>query len=129
AKRLHRIRRTAAALGGLVVLLLATVAWALVERSNADREADRARAQALVAQSLNQLAIDPERSVALASQAWQVSHTPEAENALRRALSASLVRGRLNIGTTSQATVAGRGRAIVSEGPTGLTVWRGVHAR
>ncbi len=128
ARELRTLKRTAAGLGLLVALLAGLIVWALLERAAAGRQADRAEAQALVARSVNQLSVDPERSVALARDAWQLSETPEAEDALRRALTASLVRGRLDVGTTWRGTISQDGDVVVSEGPKGALVWRGLRA-
>jgi WD40 repeat protein len=128
AREMRALRRTAAGLGLLAVVLAGLIVWALLENAAAEREADRAQAQALVARSVNQLSIDPERSVALAREAWQVSNTPEAEDALRRALAASLVRDRLDLGTTWYGTFSQNGDVLVSEGPKGTLVWRGLQA-
>ena len=126
AREMRALKRTAAGLGLLAVVLAGLIVWALLERAAAGRQADRAEAQALVARSVNQLSVDPERSVALAREAWQLSDTPEAEDALRRALTASLVRGHLDIGTTWRGTISQNGEVVVSEGPEGTLVWRGL---
>jgi WD40 repeat protein len=128
AREMRALKRTAAGLGLLAVLLGGLIVWALLENAAAERQADRARAQALVARSVNQLSIDPERSVALAREAWQLSNTPEAEDALRRALTASLVRDRLDVGTTWGGSISRNGEVVVSEGPEGTQVWRGLQA-
>ena len=127
AREMRALRRTIAGLGLVAALLTGLIVWALLERGAAGRQADRAEAQALVAQSVNQLSVDPERSVALARQAWQRSNTPEAEDALRRALTASLVRQRRDIGTTWRGVVSND--VAVNEGPDGVHVWRGFDAR
>jgi WD40 repeat protein len=129
AREMRALKRTAAGLGILAGLLAGLIVWALLERAAAGRQADRAEAQALVARSVNQLSVDPERSVALAREAWQLGSTPEAEDALRRALTASLVRGRLDVGTTWRGTISQNGDVVVGEGPKGALVWRGLRAR
>jgi WD40 repeat protein len=128
AREMRALKRTAAGLGALAVLLAGLIVWALLERAAAGRQADRAEAQALVARSVNQLSVDPERSVALAREAWQLSNTREAEDALRRALTASLVRDRVDFGTTWRGTISQNGDVVVSEGPRGVRVWRGLQA-
>lgn len=128
AREMRALRRTVAGLGLVAVLLAGLIVWALLERASAGRQADRAQAQALVARSVNQLSADPEHSIALARDAWNLSETPEAEDALRRSLVASLVRDRLDVGTTWRGAVSQNGDVVVSEGPDGARVWRGLQA-
>ena len=86
-------------MGVAVVLLVLVVAfggfalWALHERGVAARErraaidqAAIARSQALAANSLSELEIDPERSLLLAVAAADARRTPQAEDALRQAV-------------------------------------------
>jgi WD40 repeat protein len=104
ARRLARIG--VSALGVLVVIsvVLGVLALAsrnqavvsrnqaLVSRNQAVSAGKTARAQALAAESLNELSADPEVSVLLARQAVQVSPIPQAVAALRQAIDASAVR-------------------------------------
>jgi WD40 repeat protein len=129
ARELRTLRRTVAGLGVVAAVLAGLIVWALLERAAAGRQADRAKAQALVAQSTDQLSVDPERSVALAGQAWTLGATPEAADALRRALTASLVRARLDVGTTWSGALSRDGDVIVTDGPHGTTAWAGLAAR
>jgi WD40 repeat protein len=127
ARELRALRRTAAGLGLVAVLLAGLIVWALLERAAAGRQTDRAEAQKLVAESVNELSIDPERSVRLARDAWQLSEeTPQAEHALRRALAASAVRRRLDVGPTTIGALSPNGDVAVSAGPGGTQVWRGL---
>ena len=126
AREMRALRRIVAGLGLVALLLAGLIVWALLERASAGRQADRAQAQALVARSVNQLSVDPEHSIDLARDAWNLSETPEAEDALRRALVASLVRDRLDVGTTWRGAVSQNGEVVVSEGPDGANVWRGL---
>ena len=128
AREMRALKRTVAGLGLVAALLAGLIVWALLERAAAGRQTDRAQAQALVARAVNQLSVDPERSVALARDAWQLSNIPDAEDALRRALTASVVRHRLDVGTIWRGALSQDGNIIVSEGPGGVLVWRGLRA-
>ncbi|HEY6891659.1 MAG TPA: WD40 repeat domain-containing protein [Solirubrobacter sp.] len=129
ARELRTLRRIVTGLAVVAALLAGLIVWALLERASAGRQADRARAQALVAESANRLSADPEQSLGLARRAWLSSNTPEAENALRSALGASLVRRRLAIGPTWRGALSQDGAVVVNEGPGGVQVWRGLQSR
>jgi WD40 repeat protein len=82
-------RRLALIVAGLLVLVLAFAAfagWALHERGVAADRADTAESQSLAAQSIRAASLDPKRSLLLAAQAEAKSSTPQADEALRRAL-------------------------------------------
>ena len=104
AQRAILVRRAVAALCVLVIVLAAAVAWALIERDAAEQARERARSQELAASAVAQLPLDPERSVLLAQEAWKTAHTGKADDALRRSLSASLVRDRFSVGMPRSAT-------------------------
>ena len=77
----------------LLVLVFAGLAvWALQQQREARRQAEVARSQALAATAVSQLDADPELGLLLASEAAAAKGTQEAENALRRALTASRLR-------------------------------------
>jgi len=82
----RRLVLIAAGLLCLVVAFAAFAAWALHERSIATRRANVAKSQALAARSLRVQALAPRQSLALAARAEATSATPQAEEALRRAL-------------------------------------------
>jgi WD40 repeat protein len=63
-------------------------AVALAERDRADEEADLALSRELAAAALNNLEVDPDRSVLLALEALSIAHTQEAENALHQTVPA-----------------------------------------
>jgi WD40 repeat protein len=90
ARRQRALRRRLALIAaGLLVLALsfaAFAAWALHERGVAADRADVAESQALAARSIRAQSLDPRQSLALASEAAAKSPTPQAEEALRRAL-------------------------------------------
>lgn len=70
----------------LVLVLAVFTGWALREQSVAQRRADVAESQALAARSLRAQSLDPRQSLVLAARAEATSATPQAEEALRRAL-------------------------------------------
>ncbi len=82
----RRLVLIAAGLLCLVVAFAAFAAWALHERSIATQRANVAKSQALAARSLRVQALAPRQSLALAARAEATSATPQAEEALRRAL-------------------------------------------
>jgi WD40 repeat protein len=107
AERRHR-RLAVVALVALLALaaMTAVAIYALSQRRDARRSADRAQARELVARSSGLVARsaallgrDPLQSIALAAQAARLDPTPEAEDALRDALAASRVRTILRAGS------------------------------
>ena len=98
-QRAKLMRGAATALSLLVVVLVAAVVWALVERQNAEDERKQARSQELAEKSIAQLPVDPERSIVLAREAWSTAHTRGADEALRRSLGASSVLDRFEVRT------------------------------
>jgi WD40 repeat protein len=90
ARRQRAVRRRLALIAaGLLVLVVAFAAfagWALHERGVAATRADVAESQALAARSIRAQSLDPRQSLVLAAQAEDKSKTPQAEEALRRAL-------------------------------------------
>ncbi len=128
ARELRALRRIIAGLAVVATFLAALIVWALLERAAAARQADRAGAQAMLAESTEELSADPERSVKLARAAWQLSPSTGADKALRSALTASRVRGRLDVGTTWSGALSQNGEVAVTEGPTGVRAWRGLRS-
>lgn len=90
-RRSRVVRRVALGLGALTIGLVAAVAVAV-------NNSDVASSRGLAASAMAQLPIDPESSVLLAIEALQERRTGEAEQALRRALTASRVRATLGTG-------------------------------
>jgi WD40 repeat protein len=97
AERRHR-RLAIVAVAALLALaaMTAVAIYALSQRRDARRSAQRAQARELVARSSGLVARsaallgqDPVQSIGLAAQAARLDPTPEAENALRDALAAS----------------------------------------
>jgi WD40 repeat protein len=88
--------------------------------------AARARSVQLAYAALAQLDVDPERSVLVAIDASNAAHTPESEDALRRALAASHVRLRLQSpgGAIQSAEFSPNGDYIVTTSTDGpARVW------
>ncbi|CAG0932533.1 partial putative serine/threonine-protein kinase PkwA, partial [Planctomycetaceae bacterium] len=65
---------------------------ALIQRDEAQRQQQLSRSRELAAIALNQLSTEPERSILIALEAISVTHTFEAEDALRQALQTSRLR-------------------------------------
>ena len=82
----------AAALAGLI-LIGAIAVFALVERGNSRSQARRAHAEALAAEALTELGIDPSSSLRHAYEAAQLRPEAREESVLRTALSADRLRG------------------------------------
>jgi WD40 repeat protein len=105
ASRTASTRRQRLLVGASLIAVLVAAglaAFALVSRSqavNARDEAVAARAdaqsRALAAESLNQLVVDPERAILLATAAVRMEPTHDAVYALQRAIDLSPIRGRL----------------------------------
>ena len=91
----QRVRRTIAGLVGALVVISVLALLAFVQGQIASQKQKIATSRELAAAALNNLNVDPERSLLLAMEAVQVSHTFEAEDALRQALLASRVRATL----------------------------------
>ena len=112
------VRLTAIALTALSVALAVAVAIAMHERT-------LARANGLASAAIAQLTDDPELSVLLARDAWRTSHTPAAEQALRRAVSASLVRARMaHVGPVQGLATSSDGHVVVTWGTDQIRAWR-----
>ena len=99
ARRRHR-RLGFLAFGALVGLAAAAAlaAFAFSQRSEAREQARVAKGGQLVASALAELETDPELAVALALEGARLDRTPRAEDALRRALDASRLRGVIDVG-------------------------------
>ena len=95
ASRSATTRRQRGAIGAVaaaLVVSLALSAFALVQRGEAREQAAQSRSRELAASAMGQLDIDPERSLALATEAMASARTAEAVDALRRSLETSRVR-------------------------------------
>ena len=85
-------RRWRYILSALVVVLAVATVGALGLASAARQQANLATSRELAASALDNLPVDPERSILLSLQALSTMHTLEAENALHRALQNSRLR-------------------------------------
>ncbi len=79
-------------LRALVVVLLLVTLGSLVLAWTAQRQADLSTSRELAIAAINNLEVDPERSILLSLQALRIADTREAEDAMHRALPASRVR-------------------------------------
>jgi WD40 repeat protein len=116
AARIRNRRLALAALAALLALAIvsAVAVYALVQRSDARANARQARAGELEARAESNLALDPLRSLDLASRAVEMAEESSAADVLRRALVESHVRLDLT---------AGRGRVnAASHSPDGARV-------
>jgi WD40 repeat protein len=104
-----------------LVILTGLAAWALSERSSARAQTRMADAQRLDATALQQLAIDPNRSVRLALAAARLDSGAAAENVLRQALVADRLLVSLHArGKIGDVAVAPDGRLIAAALPHGV---------
>src|SRR5262249_60869909 len=92
-------RRTRLILAGLAVALAgisAVAALAIVRGNEAANQRDLARSRQIAASADSQLSVDPELGVLLGEQAYSISPTRQAEEALRQATFDSRVRAALH---------------------------------
>ena len=122
-RHLRRARRIAFGLALVTLSLIALGATALWQRSEAVEHRDAAQSEALVAESYRELPFSPERSMALAVQAWRKADSDAAAAALRRAIGASHLRDTLPLAPLTFARLA-PGGVVAGIGPQGLSVWR-----
>ncbi len=87
----QRLRKRAIFLAGALLVAAVLAVAAFVFGQQARQEARLATSRELAAAALNDLVVDPERSILLAMQGLSTAHTLEAENALHKAISASRV--------------------------------------
>jgi WD40 repeat protein len=87
----RRQRITIAAVLGALAIAVGLAIIALLQRSEALRQAEVAQSRELASAAIAQLEADPELSVLLAERAASITPTSEAERALRRALALSHV--------------------------------------
>jgi WD40 repeat protein len=116
AQQINRIFRVSAI---ALALLTAALAVAVVL---AWRQQRIAESQGVAASAMAQLDTDPELSLLLAREAWKLHGTPAADEALRVALGASLVRVRIASGDR-RAVASPRGDAIATWGDEEVRLW------
>lgn len=135
AARQRQHRLVAVAVAALVALAVVAglAVWALSERGSARSQARHARAREFQARALQQLSMDPRRSVALALAAARLEPGLDSESVLRQALIDDRLRhvlhasGPVDAVATSPsgnllASVAGGGRVVVADARTGRVV-------
>jgi WD40 repeat protein len=91
-RRQRRLATVAAMAIGALAIVAGLAVWAFSERGSARSQARQAHAQALDATALQQLTIDPNRSVRLALAAVRLKPGRVGENVLRQALIADRLR-------------------------------------
>lgn len=97
ARTAQRFRWLAAVLAVLLLAAVALANFALQQRQQARNTALLSRSRELAAAAVNNLTVDPERSVLLALEAVRLSDTYEAINALHSAVQSSRVRRTLQV--------------------------------
>jgi hypothetical protein len=90
--------------GSLLALAVMTAIaiYAFDQRGEAQQQGRDAQARALLAESLNQLDVDPELSLLLGLRAAEIERTRQVEDVLRRALEASRVREVRDVSDTAK---------------------------
>jgi len=128
-RRSHRVLRWLAIVMGLAAIIATGLSiFAFGQRKNAEAQAQIASVRELSAAAVNNLDIDPERSVLLALQAVDKTYSvdgtvlPEAEDALHRSLQA--VRVLYTLSPASGGVFSPDGNRIATGDPDGLiTIW------
>lgn len=129
ALRLRNRNRVISMIGAIAMVLavLAGIFGFSSRKSaqQAEQEAKLATSRELVAASLSNLDIDPERSILLALQGLSVQYSPEAENALRLSLATSRVKLTLTGDEVTYATAfSPDGKHVVTGEENGIAqVW------
>lgn len=128
-ERSARRRRVRLALTGLSAAMAVTTALAVLaflQADRADNERDLAFSRQLVAHAASQLPLDPELSLLLARQAYQVRPTEEAESMLRQATlkSRGLAVIRAHEGQVNGVVFSRDGRRVAGTGDDGtMRIW------
>ena len=128
ASRAAAVRRTRLLLGGVALALIISVVlgvFALLERNRARDRERTATSRALAVEALLRADSDPELSVLLGIEAARLGRTPQAEEALRRAVSQLQSRGSLSLGRKPIVHVSVREPDLVlaAGGEGTLKVW------
>lgn len=123
----HRraLRLVGVVFAGLVVMT-AIATYAVLQRSEARDSARAARARELVARSIANLGIDPQKSLSLATRGAELEQTPQAETTLRRALIEARLRKTMRLGSPITVAEYGPGGTLLLGTASG-TVLIGAH--
>jgi WD40 repeat protein len=117
ASRRGSARRQRLVLGGVGVALAISIVLGVVaflQRNAARHQAEISRSRELAATAVTQLDGDPELSLLLAREGVDVQTTPQADDALRRALRASHLRLTMRTGRATSARFSPDGSRIVA---------------
>ena len=123
----RQTRRIAGAAVGAIALFAVVAAWQAViatqQRTRAEEQALVARSREIAVSSIAARERDPELALLLGIEAGRVAATPEAEDALRRALGASPLRAILD-GAAEHLAFSPDGRSLAAESSDGtVRVW------
>jgi WD40 repeat protein len=122
----RRQRITVAAVLVALAVSIGLAIFALISRSDAIAQSKISRSRELAASAVSQLETDPELAIALAAAGANGQRTPQAEDALRRALRVSHARVVLrgHAGPVRSAAFDPNGRRVVTAGQDGTArVW------
>ncbi len=128
----RRARRFSAVLAATLILTLMTALYALQQKGVAEKQARESFSRELTAAAIDELEIDPERSILLALGALDQRITPKAEDVLHRAMGASRVRLALSSHTETVSRVAysPKGQTLATASSDGTAkVWDGKSGR
>jgi WD40 repeat protein len=113
----RRRRNLLSAVSGFAVVALVLAGLAMYQRHLAIEQRNAAESGRLALLSQQQLALDPEMALILASDAWALDQNPRAATALRAALTASQVRETVRTGAAGVlAAVAQQDGGVVTVG-------------